>query len=147
MYENVYKGRYCVKNPQKYRGDPNDVIYRSSWELKLMNMCDNNKSILEWGSEVVVIPYISPVDNKPHRYFVDFYIKIKNKEGIIEKYLVEVKPKKFTQEPVKPKRVTKHFINEVYTWGVNQAKWEAAENFCKTRGWKFLILTEDELKV
>lgn len=147
MYQETYKGKYKVKNPAKYRGDYNNVIYRSSWELKLMNWCDSTSAVLEWGSEVAVIPYVSPVDNKVHRYFVDFYMKIQDKNGNIEKYLVEVKPKKFTQEPVKPKRVTKQFIEEVFTYGVNQAKWKAAREFCDDRRWKFVVLTEDELKV
>jgi hypothetical protein len=124
-----------------------NVIYRSSWELKLMNWCDTNESVLEWGSEVAVIPYISPVDNKVHRYFVDFYMKIRDKHGVEQKYLVEVKPKKFTQEPVKPRRVTKQFIDEVFNYGVNQAKWKAAREFCEDRRWKFVVLTEDELKI
>lgn len=147
MYQETYKGKYKVKNPAKYRGDYNNVIYRSSWELKLMNWCDSTPAVLEWGSEVAVIPYVSPVDNRVHRYFVDFYMKIQDKNGNIEKYLVEVKPKKFTKEPVKPKRVTKNFIEEVYTYGVNQAKWKAAREFCEDRRWKFVVLTEDELKV
>lgn len=147
MYQETYKGKYKVKNPAKYRGDYNNVVYRSSWELKLMNWCDSTSAVLEWGSEVAVIPYVSPVDNKVHRYFVDFYMKIQDKNGNIEKYLVEVKPKKFTQEPVKPKRVTKQFIEEVFTYGVNQAKWKAAREFCDDRRWKFVVLTEDELKV
>ena len=143
----TYKGKYKVKNPSKYKGDYNNVTYRSSWELKLMNWCDTTPAVLEWGSEIAVIPYVSPVDKKVHRYFVDFYMKIKDKNGLEEKYLVEVKPKKFTQEPVKPKRVTKQFIEEVFTYGVNQAKWKAAREFCEDRRWKFVVLTEDELKV
>lgn len=147
MYKETYKGKYKVKNPAKYRGDMHNVTYRSSWELKLMNWCDTNESVLEWGSEVAVIPYISPVDNKVHRYFVDFYMKIRDKHGVDQKYLVEVKPKKFTQEPVKPRRVTKQFIDEVFNYGVNQAKWKAAREFCEDRRWKFVVLTEDELKI
>jgi len=112
-----------------------------------MNWCDSTDAVLEWGSEVAVIPYVSPVDNKVHRYFVDFYMKIEDRNGNIEKYLVEVKPKKFTKEPVKPKRVTKQFIEEVFTYGVNTAKWKAAQQFCEDRRWKFVVLTEDELKV
>jgi len=147
MYKQTYKGKYKVKNPTKYRGDIHDVIYRSSWELKFMNWCDSTDSVLEWGSEVAIIPYLSPVDKRVHRYFVDFYIKIRDKNGIDQKYLVEIKPKKFTQEPVKPKRVTKHFLEEVFTYGVNQAKWKAAREFCEDRNWKFVVLTEDELKI
>jgi len=147
MYKQTYKGKYKVKNPTKYRGDIHDVIYRSSWELKFMNWCDSTDSVLEWGSEVAIIPYMSPVDKRVHRYFVDFYIKIRDKNGTDQKYLVEIKPKKFTQEPVKPKRVTKHFLEEVFTYGVNQAKWKAAREFCEDRNWKFVVLTEDELKI
>ena len=147
MYKQTYKGKYKVKNPTKYRGDIHDVIYRSSWELKFMNWCDSTDSVLEWGSEVAIIPYLSPVDKRVHRYFVDFYIKIRDKNGTDQKYLVEIKPKKFTQEPVKPKRVTKHFLEEVFTYGVNQAKWKAAREFCEDRNWKFVVLTEDELKI
>jgi len=148
MYtKETYRGKYKIKNPQKYRGDITNIIYRSSWELKLMNWCDNTKAVREWGSEIAVIPYISPVDNKVHRYFVDFYIKIEDKQGNIKKYLIEVKPKKFTEEPKKPQRITKKFIEEVYTYGINQAKWKAAEDFCHKRGYKFLVLTEKELNV
>ena len=146
MYSNnVYKGRYRVSNPAKYTGNPTNVIYRSFWEFKFMKYCDNNPSVLEWGSEEVVIPYLSPVDGKVHRYFVDFYMKIQESSGRIKKYLIEIKPLKFTQPPEIPKRRTRQFIQEVYTWGVNQAKRKAAQNFCEDRGWKFEIITEKEL--
>ena len=146
MYSNnVYKGRYRVSNPAKYTGNPTNVIYRSFWEFKFMKYCDNNPSILEWGSEEVVIPYLSPVDGKVHRYFVDFYMKVQESTGRIRKYLIEIKPSKFTQPPVVPKRRTAQFVQEVYTWGVNQAKWKAARDFCENRGWNFEIITEKEL--
>lgn len=147
MYTGLYKGRYRVTHPEKYKGDLQEVIYRSSWELKLMKWCDTNSSVLEWGSETVIIPYKSPVDNKVHRYFVDFYIKVIDKNGVVSKYLVEVKPKKFTAPPVVPKRKTKKFIDEVFQYGVNQAKWNAATQFCESRGMKFLILTEIDLNI
>lgn len=146
MYSNnVYKGRYRVSNPAKYTGNPTNVIYRSFWEFKFMKYCDNNPSVLEWGSEEVVIPYLSPVDGKVHRYFVDFYMKVQESTGRIRKYLIEIKPLKFTQPPEIPKRRTRQFVQEVYTWGINQAKWKAAQNFCEDRGWKFEIITEKEL--
>ena len=94
------------------------------------------------GSEEIIIPYISPVDGKRHRYFPDFYVKIANR-----KYLVEVKPMKQTKEPNTQKRVTKKYISEVTTWAVNKAKWKAAEEFCLDQGWEFKIITEKELKV
>ncbi|MGA1049655.1 MAG: TnsA endonuclease N-terminal domain-containing protein [Minisyncoccia bacterium] len=147
MYTSVYKGRYKVSNPTKYRGDTGDVIYRSSWELQFMKWCDNNEYVLEWGSEVAIIPYKSPVDNKIHRYFVDFYVKIKDKTGNIQKYLIEIKPEKFTKPPEIPKRKTRKFIEEVFQYGTNQAKWKAAESYCSSNNLKFLVLTEKDLGV
>lgn len=137
-----YQGRYRISFPQKYKGDPNNIIYRSSWEYKFMKWCDITPSVLEWGSEEIVIPYISPVDGKRHRYFPDFYVKLENK-----KYLVEVKPLKQTKEPKPRKRMTKQYINEVVTWSVNQAKWKAAREFCADYNWEFMLITEKELKV
>ena len=141
------KGLYKIQNPRKYIGDPSRIIYRSSWELKFMKWCDSNPNILEWGSEELAIPYLSPKDNRVHRYFVDFYIKVKENTGDIKKYLIEIKPSKFVQEPKIPKRKTKQFLHEVITWGVNQAKRKYATEFCKDRGWEFLILTEKELGI
>lgn len=147
MYKNTYKGRYRVNNTQKYKGDINNVIYRSLWELRFMKWCDETANIIEWGSEVVIIPYISPLDKKVHRYFVDFYMKVKSSDGIIQKYLIEIKPERFTKPPPIPKRKTKQFIDEVFQYGVNEAKWKAAFEFCKDRKMKFMILTEKDLGI
>jgi hypothetical protein len=147
MYKETYKGRYKIENIKKYKGDISDVIYRSSWELKFMRWCDSNPSVLEWGSETVIIPYRSPVDNNVHRYFVDFYIKIQDKDKKILKYLIEIKPEKFTKPPPIPQKKTKRFIQEVFNYGINQSKWEAASSFCKDRGWQFLVLTERDLGI
>jgi len=59
--------------------------------------------------------------------------------------MIEVKPYGQTHAPKAQKRLTKKYLNEVKTWGVNQAKWEAAMEYCKDRNWKFQILTEKEL--
>ncbi len=147
MYKETYKGRYRVLNPKKYKGDINEIVYRSSWELKFMKWCDINSSILEWGSETVIIPYKSPVDNKLHRYFVDFYIKVQEKDSNIKKYLIEIKPEKFTKPPQIPEKKTKRFIEEVFNYGINQSKWKYANEFCEDRGWKFLVLTEKDLGI
>jgi len=112
-----------------------------------MKYCDLNDSILEWGSEEVVIPYRSPLDNRIHRYFVDFYIKVEDVNGNIKRYLIEVKPKRQTTPPPKPKRQTKKYIYEVTEYAKNQAKWKAASEFCEDRQWNFMIITEDELKI
>lgn len=143
----AYSGHYTPINKHKYKGDVNKIIYRSSWELKFMKYCDSKDNVLEWGSEEMYIPYISPADGKMHRYFPDFYIRIRNQNNKIKKYLVEVKPKYQTVEPKTQKRVTKQYINEVITYSVNQAKWKAASEFCKDHLWEFIILTENELKV
>ena len=147
MYKETYKGRYRIENIKKYKGNISDVIYRSSWELKFMRWCDSNPSVLEWGSETVIIPYRSPVDNNVHRYFVDFYIKIQDKDKKILKYLIEIKPEKFTKPPPIPQKHTKRFIQEVFNYGINQSKWKAASSFCDDRGWKFLVLTERDLGI
>jgi len=144
---NTLKGKFIPRNVSKYRGDYRNIIYRSSWELKFMKYCDLNNSILEWGSEEIIIPYRSPLDNKVHRYFVDFYIKVKDVDGKIQKYLIEVKPKRQTREPKVQQRMTKKYIYEVTEYAKNQAKWNAAKEFCEDRNYKFMLITEDELKV
>ena len=142
-----YKGKYQPSNPKKYKGDPTNIIYRSLWERKFMVYCDLNDNILEWGSEEIALPYKSPIDNRMHRYFPDFYIKVKESTGQIKKYLIEVKPKRQTIEPQVQKRKTKGYIYEVVEYAKNQAKWKAAKEFCKDRLWEFKIITEDDLGI
>lgn len=142
-----YKGSFRPKNPTKYKGDPTGIVFRSSWELKFMIYLDAHPDVLEWSSEEFCIPYVSPVDGRVHRYFPDFWIKQRNKDGAIETLVVEIKPKKQTEPPVVQKRKTKRYINEVMTWGINTAKWQAAEQFCYKKSWKFRILTEQHLGI
>ena len=142
-----YKGRYRPSNPKKYKGDSSNIIYRSLWERKFMVYCDNHSKILEWGSEEIALPYRSPIDNKIHRYYPDFYIKVRETNGKIKRYIIEIKPKKQTVEPKVKKRKTKGYIYEVYEYARNQAKWKAAQEFCKDRMWEFKVLTEDELGI
>lgn len=142
-----YKGKYQPINPKKYKGDPTNIVYRSLWERKFMIYCDNNENILEWGSEELALPYRSPIDNRIHRYFPDFYVKVKESNGQIKKYIIEIKPKKQTIEPIPQKKKTKGYIYEVYEYAKNQAKWKAAEEFCKDRGYEFKVLTEDHLGI
>ncbi len=61
-------------------------------------------------------------------------------------FLVEIKPKKETTPPAQPARKTRKYITEVMTYVKNQSKWDAAEEYCMTRGWKFVVWTEDTLK-
>jgi hypothetical protein len=140
-----YKGKYQPAFPQKYKGNSQNIVYRSLWERKFMVYCDTNENILEWFSEEIAVPYRSPIDNKIHRYFPDFYIKVKESNGQIKKYIIEIKPKKQTIEPIPQKRKTKGYIYEVYEYVKNQAKWKAAEEWCADKGYEFKILTEDNL--
>ena len=140
-----YSGRFKPKNYKKYKGDPTKIIYRSLWERRFMVYLDNNDKIIEWNSEEVIIPYRSPVDKRVHRYFPDFYIKYQNTRGQIVREIIEVKPKGQLSPPKKPKRKTKRYLTEIKTYAVNQAKFKAAEEWCKDRKFNFRILTEDEL--
>jgi hypothetical protein len=148
-----YQGRFKPKHPKKYMGDPTNIIYRSGWEFKLMRYLDSHPNVLQWGSEELVIPYRSPIDGRMHRYFPDFLVKQINKYGKRETILIEVKPKAQTMPPdvskikTKTGQTSRRYINEVKTWGINQAKWQAAEEYCKDRGWKFQIMHEGHLGV
>lgn len=146
-----YQGVFKPLNPEKYKGNPTNIIYRSRWELVLMQTLDSHPDILQWSSEEVVIPYRSPIDGRMHRYFIDFWVKKKTTDGRIIQELIEVKPKAQTKPPAvqqtKRQKPTKRYLNEVMTWGVNSAKWKAAQEYCKDRGWKFSIFTEDHLGV
>ena len=137
-----YKGRYTIKNPDKYAGDAKKVIYRSLWERNAFRWCENNPKVKLWNSEEVVVPYVSSVDKKLHRYYVDLLIQMEDKKT----YLVEIKPKKETQPPKKRSRKTKKYINEQLTYIKNNDKWEAANKFAEHNGWKFQVWTEETLK-
>ena len=147
MARNYTQGIYSPKNPEKYRGDANNIVYRSSWELRVFKWMDDNAYVLEWASEECVIPYKSPVDNKYHRYFPDIWARISGADGRTKTYLLEIKPAAQATEPKIKKRVTKQYINEVCTWGINQAKWKAAREYCLDRSWEFKVLTEHDLGI
>ena len=143
----AYRGKYYPSFPRKYKGDPTNIIYRSLWERKFMVYRDKNAKILEWGSEEIALPYISPHDSRVHRYFPDFYIKVQENTGKIKRYLIEVKPLKQTTKPKKPKRQTKGYIREAFEYARNQAKWKAAREYCADRMWEFKVITEKELDI
>ena len=143
----AYKGKYYPSFPRKYKGDPTNIIFRSLWERKFMVYCDKNANVLEWNSEEIAIPYRSPLDNRVHRYFPDFYMKVKESNGIIKNYIVEVKPLKQTTPPKKPKKQTRGYIREAYEYARNQAKWKVAKEFCKDRRLEFKVITEKELGI
>jgi len=139
----TYKGKYNPINPNKYQGKISNITYRSMWERRFMKYCDLNANVLLWSSEELVIPYISPVDKKMHRYYPDFLINVKGQDGTKKTMVIEVKPKRETKAPKKKSRITPRYLNEMKTWSVNEAKWKYANEFCKDRDWEFKILTED----
>jgi hypothetical protein len=142
MSSKYRQGKFVPINKDKFIGS--HAIYRSGLELKFMRFCDNNPNVLKWGSENIVVPYISPLDGRVHRYFVDNFVIIK--EGsIVKRYLIEIKPSKQTQPPNTKYKKKEHLIYEQSMYVVNSAKWDAARKFCKLKGFDFLILTEKHL--
>ena len=144
-FRKTHKGKFSPKNPKKYNGDPTNIIFRSSWERKLFIWLDENENIIEWSSEELAIPYISPMDNRRHRYFPDVICKAKYPDNTTKTIMIEVKPLIQTKEPKKQSKKTKRYITEVTTWAVNQQKWKTAQEYCLDRGWDFRIITEKEI--
>lgn len=137
------KRKYTPIHPEKYKGDPTQIISRSSWEYFFMRYCDHSSDIIEWSSEEFYIPYVCLTDKKWHRYFPDFRIKFKNGST----YIIEIKPAKETQKPqLNGKRVTKSFLYEVFTFQKNASKWAAAKKYAEGKGWEFVVWTEMHLK-
>ena len=145
-----YKGRYTPINPSKYKGDPTNIIYRSLWERKLMKVLDSNPNVLEWCSEEIIVPYKSPIDGKYHRYFPDFVIKQREKDGSIKTKMIEIKPLREVMGPTpitEGTKPTRKYVNEVMKYAINSKKWESAKQYCADRNWEFVIMTEKELGV
>jgi len=136
------QGIFIPRNKSKFVGSK--AVYRSSLELRFMKFCDNNSNVLKWGSENIIVPYVSALDGKVHRYFVDNYVMIKEGD-IIKKYLVEIKPSKQCLPPTTKYKKKSNLIYEQSMYIVNQCKWKAAREFCKKHGMEFLIITEKEL--
>ena len=148
MERSYQQGKYRPKNPNKYNGDCTNIVYRSSYELKMFQYCDLKENIIYWESEEKVIPYLDPITGRYKRYFPDVFIKYKDGQGNVRKALIEIKPKKDLIEPEKnPKRRTKSWVYKVQTWARNQAKWAAAKEWCKDRNMEFKIFTEQELGI
>lgn len=146
MERSYQQGKYRPKNPNKYHGDCTNIVYRSSYELKMFQYCDLRENIIYWESEEKNIPYLDPITGRWKRYFPDIFIKYKDNEGNVRKALIEIKPQKDLIEPEKnPKRKTKSWVYRVQMWARNQAKWSAAKEWCKDRNVEFRIFTEKEL--
>lgn len=141
------QGRYHPINPSKYKGDLKNVIFRSSYELKMFRYCDLSDNVLEWSAEETIVPYKNPITGTTNRYFVDIYLKHQTRDGQIKKKLIEIKPAKQTREPKVRKRKSKKYLREVETYVINKAKWRAAEKFAKRHGMEFVVFTEKELGI
>lgn len=147
----AHKGRFRPKNPKKYKGDPTRIIYRSWWEMRVFRDMDVHPDVIWWQSEEVIVPYVSPIDGRRHRYFPDVIAHVKTTDGKRKTIMIEIKPKAQTRPPdIRNKktvkgRVSRRFLNEVKTYGINEAKWKAAKNYCADRNWEFQIWTEDHI--
>jgi hypothetical protein len=139
----AYKTKYEPKNPEKYVGNPNNIICRSNWERKFCKYLDDNDNIIRWSSEEIKIPYISTIDKQVHQYYPDFVFEAK-KEEKIETFMIEIKPKKQTIQPL-PRKNKRAYLNECITFETNTCKWKAATAYCQDKGWTFKILTEENL--
>ncbi len=145
-----HQGKYKIQNPQKYIGDPTDIVYRSSWEYKFMVYCDMNEYVLRWGSEVFKIPYTDYVGHG-RTYIPDFYLETRNTKipDLINRYIVEIKPEQEIREPEIPKNISpkklKQLEYQLATWQKNKYKWVHAVEWCKTRDMKFWLVTEKHL--
>lgn len=142
-----HQGYFRPYNPEKYIGDPKNIVYRSSWELEFMKWCDRNKNVLKYGSEEFCIPYYNPIKQKICRYFPDFIIEVLETTGKIKKYVIEIKPKKQTIPPTQKNKKSKTYINELRTYAVNEAKWKSCKEWCEDRMLEFRIITENELGI
>lgn len=143
---NFIQGKFNPMNPRRYHGDVNNIVFRSSWELAAFKFCDEEEGIVKWMSEETVVPYVSPVDSRPHRYFIDLTILVRMADGSLRKKYVEIKPYAQTIEP--KKRSTERdeaYVERVRTYLVNQAKWAAAREWAARNNGDFIILTEREI--
>lgn len=147
------QGYYKPKHPEKYMGDINNIIYRSSLELKVLTWLDSNKNIIKYASEEFWIPYEHPYDKRPNglpriaRYFPDFFVQGLDKNGKTKHIVIEVKPESQVLKPQKtPRKKEKTFLNEEATWNINMAKWDAATKYCLERGFEFKVLTDKDIK-
>jgi len=137
------QGVFNIKNKEKYRGSL-PVFYRSSWEAKIMAILDHNPNILSWGSESVVISYENPLTGRISRYFIDFNMTMRDKEGNLKKFLIEIKPHAQTIPPSQTKN-TRSLQRRQGEYIKNQKKWEAARSFAAKHGSNFVVLTEKHL--
>lgn len=143
------QGRFRPQHPEKYAGNPTQIIYRSGWELLFCQYCDRDPRIVRWGSEEVPIRYVHPIKGVEQNYYVDFWLVVREADGKYQQFLVEIKPKSQLTKPQEPRTrraaSLQRYAREIETFQVNAAKFVAARHFATQRGMKFTILTEDHL--
>lgn len=143
-------GKFIPRNPEKYIGDIYNIIYRSSWEGRFCQYCDQNLNILKWSSEPVEIKFWNPIDKNEHSYFPDYYIKVQKIDGTTEDWIIEIKPSaqyQLEKKPVLSGRLTEKRIrshnDQMQVWIINRAKFDAATRFAKHNGYRFGAIDEN----
>lgn len=140
------QGTFVPENPDKYLGKKGEsIIYRSSWELRVCKWFDKNPNVVYWNSEGFVVPYLSPADNKMHRYFVDFVAQMRTKSGEMRTYAIEVKPANQMELPTTKNK--RRLVEETITYAINTAKWNAAKKFFAEKNVQFIVLNEYDLGI
>ena len=139
------KGFFTPRHPEKYVGDLNKIVYRSSWELDFMKFLDNNIRVIKWGSETIPIPYVKPTTGRVHKYYPDFYVEYYNSKGGIVQDIVEVKPESQIRKPTVKGKSKKTQLHEALTWSINMAKWRSAKLFCDKYGFNWRVMSEKEI--
>lgn len=133
------KGQYVPKNPEKIIGKQ-PIVYRSSWEMSLMRVFDENPAVLHWSSESISIPYRNPLTGKWSMYLPDFFAIYIDRNGQKHAEIIEIKPWKED-----PRNDAKASARTKLTQAINAAKWTAANAYCRKRGWAFRVMTERNL--
>lgn len=156
----TYTGKFEPKNKEKCVNllrHGSLPIYRSSWEARVFNKLDLSPNVLFWGSELpeTIVKYPHPFekdnDGKPKikNYHPDIYIHLVDKAGNHVKCLIEVKPLKESEEPTLPQRKTKkamdNYNRTLASYLVNKSKWKFASRWCRSIGYRFLVLTEKQI--
>lgn len=148
--DKYHQGQYKIQNPDKYIGNPNEILYRSGWEFKFMLYCDLNPGVVKWGSEVFKIPYNDFMGHS-HVYIPDFYLETKSLENplYMNRFLVEIKPEKQIREPKIPMTISEKKLKgleyDITEWRKNKYKWAYAQEWCKSRDIQFWLITETHL--
>lgn len=145
MPRQYHQGKYEVKNREKYKGDPDKVTFLSSYEKQFFEWCDRSPSVILWTSENVIVPYHDPVKNKKRRYIVDLWMRYLSKDGSTKEALIEIKPHSQCTPPKRGNKRTKTYDAEMLTYLTNQAKWAAATEYARERGWDFRLITENQI--